>query len=88
MLLLPLIITVALIFLVIVFRANVVIKNGNKVTPTPILTPTTAVSPSPQTEELDKIGNDMKEIEQDLETIDIKEIELLPPAVDMNVKLK
>jgi hypothetical protein len=46
------------------------------------------VSPSPQTEELDKIGNDMKEIEQDLETIDIKEIELLPPAVDMNVKLK
>lgn len=57
---------------------------GPEPTPTPILTPTKWASD----EEVLGIEKDLFQLEEDLKNVDLKQVPLYPPVLDMNVEFK
>lgn len=57
---------------------------GPEPTPTPILTPTQWAND----EEVLGIEKDLFQLEEDLKNVDLKQVPLYPPILDMNVKFK
>ncbi len=88
MLSLPLIIMVIfVVFLVRLGTSVLPISTANlSPTPTPIPTIEQPVSIWAKDEQVIKAENDLKQIEENLEKVDLKEVGLRPPALDFEVK--